>query len=219
MDIHRWARIKDSVRLGKSWEAEGVTRICYIQSKESGKAMPLYHTTCGVFYEHELVLVPTVEALAEVGRMASNWRPHGWHLPAGQDLDALIAEMVMGWHRPNNARRWCVLQEGPRLGSGQVTEESQTLPVAVRHENEWHPSTDIAHAFEVVRKLAENLPEDRSYCHFDLMGPSNRKPISDWLCSFTPYLGFDEGYYAEGETASLAICRAALLVKPSGAST
>jgi hypothetical protein len=106
-------------------------------------------------------------------------------MAAGRDLDALVAEKVMG-HEVHRDVRW---REPAILGPGQ------------RIANTPMPrySTDIAAAWAVIQKLMET--------HF--MYSLNASHESGHWCVFYPASGSPvEGEYAD--TAPLAICRAAL---------
>jgi hypothetical protein len=112
-------------------------------------------------------------------------------MEAGKEMDALIAEKVMGWHlvkRENYRDEW-VNADGryqhpvPRYDGYEDDEDFHTIC--------WHPSESILWAWDVVEKLC---------------------------LSVVPYPGGDKWHAADGkviafaDTAPLAICRAALLV-------
>lgn len=120
--------------------------------------------------------------------------PTGPASPApGRELDALVAEKVMGW------RPW---SGGYYYGSadGQV--------MVCLHENDgmaryWSPSTDIAAAWRVVERLHTGRTFGLDWLGFD---------GEEWRCCFgwsenDDHLGF---HHAEAATAPLAICLAAL---------
>jgi hypothetical protein len=116
-------------------------------------------------------------------------------LKPGRELDALIAEKVMGFR--------CVVDKG----NGNVSwiaygvyGETHTPPMAWKKWNYKVPpySTDIAAAWEVVEKMSEQWPQ------YQLA-----KIEDGWSVMW----GFD-GYgwpEATGKTAPEAICKAALL--------
>jgi hypothetical protein len=65
-------------------------------------------------------------------------------LIADRELDALVAEKVMGWHEAQttfNGLWWCVEGDGSYFGRRQA------------RVSEWHPSTNIADAWQVVEKM------------------------------------------------------------------
>jgi hypothetical protein len=113
-------------------------------------------------------------------------------LPAGRELDAVVAEAVMGWTITNRRDSWGNrIVEGPfdgcDCGSHCVAD---TIP---------EYSTSIGAAWEVVGKL-------------DLLG--SRGPLGGLalLKSGDLWELQDEAHitYTQAETAPLAICRAAL---------
>lgn len=100
----------------------------------------------------------------------------------GRALDALVAELVMGY--AGRVRWW---------GSGPVIDGA--FPVAVRPY-----STDASAAWEVLGRLAElGFDFDLSYHH-------NFAPGGRWRLYWQP-----GGCWADGERGDLAVCRGALL--------
>ena len=119
-------------------------------------------------------------------------------LPAGRELDALVAEKVMGWDITNPSIWW-----GNREVSGPFPDcdctshrEATTIPEF---------STGIAAAWEVVEKLKGQLT---------LQGPHSvgfnegESYPNHWTAGFTDKAWDD--IRGEANTAPLAICRAAL---------
>lgn len=105
-----------------------------------------------------------------------------------REIDALIAEKVMGWHSVGGAG-W----HGPDVGC--------TSAVGFR------PSTDMASAWQVV----ENLCADHAATfEMDRQGTSNYYAAFGWWDKEADY--FECGY-AESESAPMAICLAALNAK------
>lgn len=107
------------------------------------------------------------------------------NMPAGREMDALVAEKVMGcWVKVRTlgtdspTRLWSCGCTGEKSHNGPAG--SGLLPY----------STDIAAAWEVVEKLARPLT---LVFHHD----------GRWDCTFAG------GEHALGDTAPLAICRAA----------
>ena len=137
-------------------------------------------------------------------------------LPAGRELDALVAEKVMGWKRRRIVECYPgmvgVPLDDPRLDDYWWTSDNRPTNEIARDEgggavgecNECgkvygagSPSTDIAAAWTVVEKLrgCDQWPE---------IGATGRS----WYCEFEGEPGvIVEGF---GDTAPLAICRAAL---------
>ena len=117
-------------------------------------------------------------------------------LPAGRELDALVAEKVMGW----------TFQTFPEGACPEVRHWHRTSPIPEERSPEWAASfigacprfsTDLAAAWTVVEKLrgCDQWPE---------IGATGRS----WYCEFEGEPGvIVEGF---GDTAPLAICRAAL---------
>ncbi len=109
-------------------------------------------------------------------------------MEAGRELDALVAEKVMGWvvHHRNTAHY--VL---PNMKEYKV----EALV------NEWRPSQNIAAAWQVVEKMHERGEE--VYIEYGFSLKAKKKLYYAW---------FDQrpGPIAQGETAPLAICQAAI---------
>jgi hypothetical protein len=126
------------------------------------------------------------------------------NMPAGQEMDVLIAEKVMGWHAvmENGFNHWVNVDGGFQCGVAPYDgfEDEEDF-----HTLKWHPSESILWAWEVVEKLHPN-------CSFllDYDDPQTIESLK-WCCLFfdkdEPY----KEYEARANTAPLAICRAALL--------
>jgi len=111
-------------------------------------------------------------------------------LKAGRTLDALVAERVMGIEhrcaRQPNGMRFDIV-----------------CPVCDTAE---HYSTDITAAWAVVETLHGRMT---------IMGPGaveifdKGERVSQWTCAFMDEDGYPD-YFAEADTAPLAICLAAL---------
>ena len=114
-------------------------------------------------------------------------------LPAGRELDALIAEKVMGrvvTHPEQSSPGYLLEWSGDAYEVGGA----RTLPSY---------STDIADAWEVVAKLETGRPHRQ----VRLSGYN----VDEWFCDVALFLGEDRGtVWGEGNSAPLAICRAAL---------
>jgi len=138
-------------------------------------------------------------------------------LPAGRELDVLVAKKVMGWTKPKGGRR------DPLTGKRPVWRE---LPF--EYVDTPHFSTDIAAAWEVVEKFhgdSPNIQIGKDGWEIDVQ---TAKDGNGWFVAIRRYRVEDyaeehdywgaQSYYAHAETAPLAICRAALAaVDPSGA--
>ena len=116
------------------------------------------------------------------------------NMEAGREMDALIAEKVMGWdvhpHRTHYINR-------------DAKNEHPYFVIC----GDFEPSTDIAAAWQVVEKMSSRKDWDehpvcivRNYAFKDM-----------WTVELRDY-DFD----ATAETAPLAICRAALLAAMEG---
>lgn len=122
-------------------------------------------------------------------------------LPAGPELDRLIAEKVMGWTWHDD--------ESLRLGGLWVNESGVGAePPSVSDQeympSTWQPSTSIAHAWEVVERMEPQLR----------IQPGGHTPYYAIMRSQGGYVA---GYWTDinwmtspADTAPLAICRAAL---------
>lgn len=104
-------------------------------------------------------------------------------MPAGPEMDALVAEKVMGWEvHPRNTAHW------RRKGDDGCDYR------VMGDVGDWRPSRDIAAAWEVVEKTKHLVPVIR-LCGNGL----------EWMASYTM-----SGAYSVAETPMLAIVRAAL---------
>lgn len=127
-------------------------------------------------------------------------------LQAGRELDALIAEKVMGLRREvrlcGSTESATIYSQNPWWQDGR-----QTL-LDVHHHGGPRPySTDIAAAWEVVEAMRAGLKADDGHAE---PGYDFELTFEDgvWECWF-PHWAFDAGH-AHADTAPLAIVRAAL---------
>ena len=109
-------------------------------------------------------------------------------LEAGRELDALVAEKVMGWR----------LLDPPQADQPSYWATWVMLPHR-EAAKDWSPSTNIAAAWEVVERLRAN---GYSWMQFTL--------IADQWDLEMGQGGHDIGCDTLAPTAPLAICRAAL---------
>ena len=149
-------------------------------------------------------------------------------MEAGRCLDAWIAEKVMGWEKFNVEyygtdecserqyvlRDWMKEVELDSVGTYFIDVDSDFW----KETRDWKPSTDIAAAWEVVEKLLAS----EKWETFDLQWFHERsecqpkRPLQPWWAIFIPFEPeggeFDDWWWASaaGETAQIAICRAAL---------
>ena len=112
------------------------------------------------------------------------------NMPAGRDLDALIATRVMGWQQDDSEQGFYF--DFWVTGQGDPDDKVQL--------NQFQFSKDINLAFPLVEKLGLVIGYDEDEAH----------PGQNWLASleWDP----DSAYAARGEIAPLAICRAVLLI-------
>lgn len=153
-------------------------------------------------------------------------------MAAGRELDALVAERVMGWvwAQDDPAAYSTMFRPGHRyIVPPDVFEFSRgTLPAdtALPLAKEWYGnvprySTDLAAAWLVVEHLKRK--DRRGHENFWLawdnygtevpQGPAQWVEPQElaWICSFDR----NAGQWATADTAPLAICRAALLAVKS----
>ena len=111
---------------------------------------------------------------------------------AGRELDALVAEKVMGW-KVDNEHPYTTYYDGIDF-MGSNCEDDQAY---------WSPSTDIAAAWQVVEKMRE-----RGYD--TCVSNGERPPPNVWEAEIYVYPGGLGGGCEKADTAPLAICLAAL---------
>lgn len=110
------------------------------------------------------------------------------NMPAGAEMDMLIAEKIFGWER----RR----MSGP-LGHWWAYMDDKNHEG--RSADVWRPSEDIAAAWEVVTHFINTTRERPKI---------DRMAENEWRVQLND---FDESAVAYSSSAPLAICRAALL--------
>ena len=113
-------------------------------------------------------------------------------MKAGRELDALIAEKVMGKSLPYNLHEMEAMARRTKAGAELV---DRMVP---------HYSTQIADAWLVMEKMSFEFTE------VDIFGHE----IERWTCCFHGHLhDLDKDGLAYADTAPLAICLAALKTK------
>lgn len=112
----------------------------------------------------------------------------------GRDLDALVAEHVMGFVRADD--------DWTKLSGWKKGENGWT--------SAFKASTDISAAWEVVEKL-------RKTHWVDVRGGLKLEYVGPYMCEIGVY-GVPGALYAEGDTAPEAICKAALIAHMRGGS-
>jgi hypothetical protein len=134
-------------------------------------------------------------------------------LEAGRELDVLVAEKIFLWEwwRSSSTGRRCLFAPGaiPRCSGEWFLERADGSEALVGDWDCWsgpHYSTAIGAAWEVVKHLIE-----RGYS-FD-MGTREDFTLMMWEVTLQPpdFKSMEDWTGAVGETAPLAICRAALL--------
>ena len=136
-----------------------------------------------------------------------NERGEATTLAAGPELDALVAEKVMGFQWRWKIGGWinppCAFLSPPDETKGEVVHDAATLSAMEARHTCYVPSysTSIAAAWELVKKMLANG---------HLFGLSHDYPAHDdkWVASFSA-----DGDLDVADTAPLAICLAALAVK------
>lgn len=115
-------------------------------------------------------------------------------LSAGRELDALVAERVMGWYL--KGRRWI---DPERREFAGFTTEPQYDPNSDRDHPLWEPSSDMASAWEVVEKM-------RPDWRFLFQETPGRR----WRAVFSSHSERDLAKMEDADSAPEAICKAAL---------
>ena len=136
------------------------------------------------------------------------------NMPAGRQLDALIAEKVMGWEairvdyfgedsspRQNELEEWMAKNELDSIGDYFIDVDKNFWV----EDNDWQPSTDIHAAWEVVEKMRNNKYEP--CVNGECWTPIEHR-MGLWQADFQ---NGGPCHSARADTAPLAICRAALL--------
>jgi hypothetical protein len=122
-------------------------------------------------------------------------------LPAGREMDALIAEKVMGW-KPVPINYW--LPEGKGRGDKPVLWlfNHPKYGEQTRAMHNFRPSSDIAAAWEVVEEIKSHVLR----VDITISADTRLKPYAVLITG----KGIREWWQREGDTLPLAICRAAL---------
>lgn len=122
-------------------------------------------------------------------------------MPAGLEMDALIARGVMGWHPDERGEFW-LDETGNWCGSGEfpaalpaIRNASKVIPEEARQAAVFEPSTNIAHAMEAVDVIKKSH-------NVSIQWRGDRQP-GGWGVVIGEAM-------ADGDSLPLAICRAAL---------
>ena len=123
-------------------------------------------------------------------------------MQAGPDLDALVAEKVMGWTEVVSDGLYCWRDIEADEGTGKFARQENVAGYPVEDIEAWSASTDIAAAWQAIIKIKESHQVCFALEDYQFDG-------KHWQALFKGK--FDEKlYYAFADTAYLAICRAAL---------
>jgi hypothetical protein len=115
-------------------------------------------------------------------------------MQTGRELDALVAEKVMGWWQGNG---WWRNSDGAGI---KIVE--WRYPDQLEADLRWEPSAKICDAWEVVEKLRADKEAD-----FDLYAPAWAGTANMMGGNWKAMI---DGYAGVADTAPLAICLAAL---------
>lgn len=122
-------------------------------------------------------------------------------MPAGREMDAFVAEKVMGYAKdtPGQLQVWPYFSLGTFYDKPVVLIWTMTAKGSVNNPDVFAPSTDIATAFEVVEKL-RSKGKDLDLTYRAVRRYANYVTVFFYGCT-SP---------TEADTVPLAICRAAL---------
>ena len=131
-------------------------------------------------------------------------------MEAGRELDALVAEKVMGWrlvpdphYHGLGGAMFAVMESGERCFMWHLREHVYS------GERQWSPSADIVAAWRVVEYLRANGWPVIRIGIGDILGDNWQCQVADCWREVS-YEG-DKDVFANAPTVTLAICRAALL--------
>lgn len=139
-------------------------------------------------------------------------------LPPGRELDALIAEKVMGWVKQENSPEiddWRTPENDKRYK--ELVDKGIFLPYRRSYfygQNArvcFSPSTDISAALEVITKL-QSLGKSFEMT-WDAHEINKKFTVSNFNCEGLPYRGWsfeDKDICESSESAPHAICLASL---------
>ena len=125
-------------------------------------------------------------------------------MKAGRELDALIAEKVMGWSSQADGLYWDTGNHRTRLVLGSIiAKKRKEMGLENAQDFVFAPSTNISDAWEVVRKMGMVLIENS--------GEAFGK-LDEWNVQFVGHDKEGEPHWVSesAETVELAICLAAL---------
>ncbi len=136
-------------------------------------------------------------------------------MTAGRELDALVAEKVMGWRRMTYAEQY---PGNPNFAHrneltgywhdavGKYCARAEDCPDYYAPEDAWSPSTDIAAAWEVVEKLCATGTDEERY--FIVRREAAEYVVTFWREALAHNVA--EEFESRAKNAPLAIALAAL---------
>jgi len=128
-------------------------------------------------------------------------------MEAGRELDALIAEKVMGWSSQADGLYWDAGNHRTRLVLGSIiAKKRDEMGLENAHGFVFAPSTNIADAWEAVRKMGMVLIENSG----EAFGQAD-----EWNVQFVGHDKEGKPHWVSesAETVEIAICLAALKAK------
>lgn len=125
-------------------------------------------------------------------------------MEAGEEIDTLVAEKVMGWHVETDERgkkSWRDFENRYQhlVSQYEGYEDGEDFNLIY-----WHPSESILWAQEVLEKIKDDV--------FGIFW-ENAPGAKEWTVVLKPEDSYSGGFPVDGETLELAICRAAVLLK------
>lgn len=121
------------------------------------------------------------------------------NMEAGEQIDTLIAEKVMGWHRVHDEKWRDQWHDSGGRYQHPISRYDGYEDQEDFHTICWHPSESILWTWELIEKMPDNLE----------LKLEQVKLSDSWVAGF--YTPDDVVYQASANSAELAICRAALL--------
>lgn len=125
-------------------------------------------------------------------------------LDAGEIIDDMVSEIVMGWHKQDD-----------KYGTDWVNSENRYQHIRPRYDGQyeddedfnlirWHPSESIMWAMDVLEEVKDDI--------FGIYW-ENVPGKKEWTVALKPEDSHSGGTPIDAEELPLAICRAALYLK------
>lgn len=142
----------------------------------------------------------------------------------GRELDALIAEKIMGWSNCQKCEYATWLPDKTIISHGEQWRGNPPSNGIIEQLSDeinprWYPiknySTDIHAAFEIVDKLMSQPRKEMAFllsAEYDVGSAELGMSIREWYCE----IDGDDSLGAYGDTPMDAICKAALLTISKG---